>query len=170
MTARYKLLVALLAASAGIADAATTTANLSVTATVSASCLVTTGAVAFGAYTASSGSPTDATGAVNVTCTTGTTYSIALDAGTYPSSPGDASARRMSDGSSHYLAYSLYLDSGRTTLWGDGSNGTSVNPTSGSFTGDGSAQGRTVYGRVPANQYVTPGAYSDTVTATVTYN
>lgn len=170
MTVRHPWLVAMLAIPAGSADAATTTANLSVTATVSASCSVTTSAVAFGAYTASSGSANDASGAVTVTCTSGTTYSVALDAGAYPSTAGDASTRRMSDGSSHYLSYSLYLDSGRTTLWGDGANGTSVNPASGTFTGDGSAQGRTVYGRVPANQYVTPGAYSDTVTATVTYN
>lgn len=36
-------------------------------------------------------------------------------------------------------------------------------------TGNGSAQTLTVYGEVPAGQAVTPGAYVDTITATITY-
>jgi spore coat protein U-like protein len=38
-----------------------------------------------------------------------------------------------------------------------------------SGTGNGNAQTLTVYGQLPAGQYVTPGAYADTITATITY-
>lgn len=164
-----RILVALLALAANTAFAATTTANLSVTATVNATCSVVTTTVAFGVYNPASATPTDASGAVTVTCTSGTTYTIALDAGANPSTPGNATTRRMKANTADFLPYTLYLDSGHATIWGDGTNGTSVNPTTGSFTGDGSAQGQTVYGRVAINQYVAAGSYVDTVVATVTY-
>ena len=38
-----------------------------------------------------------------------------------------------------------------------------------SGTGNGSAQAITVYGQIPAAQYVTPGSYTDTITVSVTY-
>lgn len=62
------------------------------------------------------------------------------------------------------LAYALYSDSGRTTNWG---NTVSTDTVPG--TGNGSAQTLTVYGRIAAAQYVTPGSYADTITATITY-
>jgi spore coat protein U-like protein len=37
------------------------------------------------------------------------------------------------------------------------------------LTGNGAAQVETVYGQIPAGQFVAPGSYSDTITATVTY-
>ncbi len=168
MKARFHWLGALLAFSAVPGFSATTTANLSVTATVTATCAVATSPVAFGVYDPT-GADLDTAGAVTITCTSGTTYSVALDAGASPSTPGDATTRRMVDGA-NFLPYALYLDAGRATVWGDGLNGTSLNPTAGTFTGDGTAQARTVYGRITAGQYVPPGAYADTVVATVTYN
>jgi spore coat protein U-like protein len=36
-------------------------------------------------------------------------------------------------------------------------------------TGTGAAQDITIFGREPAGQFVTPGAFADTITATVTY-
>jgi spore coat protein U-like protein len=36
-------------------------------------------------------------------------------------------------------------------------------------TGNGAAQALTVYGQIAAGLYVTPGSYTDTITATVTY-
>jgi spore coat protein U-like protein len=36
-------------------------------------------------------------------------------------------------------------------------------------TGSGTAQTLTVYGQVPAGQFVTPGNYADTITVTLTY-
>jgi len=63
------------------------------------------------------------------------------------------------------LAYNLYLDSTRLTIWGDGTGGT------GTFSGmgTGSDVGTTVYGRIPAGQNVAVGTYSDLITVTVTF-
>jgi spore coat protein U-like protein len=36
-------------------------------------------------------------------------------------------------------------------------------------TGNGAIQALTVYGQTPAGQYVSPGSYTDTITATITY-
>lgn len=145
--------------------ATTTTTNLSVTATVSATCLVTAsgGDVAFGLYDPTSGTANDAgVGTVTVTCTNGTTYSIALGDGSYYST-----GRRMRSSTTtyEYLSYGLYQEAGRTTLWGDGTHGSVMS----SLTGNGSAQAHGVYGRIPANQYVKPDSYLDTVVVTVTY-
>lgn len=143
--------------------AATATANLNVTATVSATCSVTTGPVAFGTYDPVSASPDDdGVGTVTVTCTNGTGYSIALGDGTYYSG-----GRRMRSSTTtyEYLNYALYQDAGRTTLWGDGT----PDAVMGSLTGDGSAQAYSVYGRVAAGQYVKADSYADTVVVTVSY-
>jgi len=152
------------------ASAGTATANLSVTATVSSNCTVTTQAVAFGSYDPASASPQDATGAVAVTCTVGTTYSISLNAGANASAAGDATTRRLLANTSDVLPYTLYLDAGHATIWGDGNNGTSVNPASGTFTGDGTEQSHSAFGRIVAGQFVAPGSYADAVVATITYN
>lgn len=65
------------------------------------------------------------------------------------------------------LSYNLYLDAALTTVWGDGTSGTSrygpVTPP------DGSAFTITIYGQLPARQNVSVGAYSDTITATLVY-
>jgi len=41
--------------------------------------------------------------------------------------------------------------------------------TTSSLTGSGAAQPITIYGQIPAAEYVTPGAYTDTITVTVSY-
>lgn len=79
--------------------------------------------------------------------------------------------RRMNQGSAT-LAYQLYADSGRTTVWGDGSAGTVY--VQGSLLLDvlGLSAPNThwIYGRVPSGQMqAVPGPYADTVTVTVTY-
>lgn len=159
-----------LALAASTANAGTATANLLVTATVLGVCTAATTPVAFGVYDPSSASPTDATGTVTVTCTPGATYSIALDAGANPGTAGNVNTRRMLANASDYLPYQLYLDASRTTVWGDGANGSSLNPPAGTYTATGLPQVYNVYGRVTAGQYVPAGSYVDTVIVTVTYN
>lgn len=166
---KYLVLAASAAMISNAGNAATATGNLLVTATVTSACLVATLPVAFGVYNPTSVTPADATGTVTVTCTLGNTYTIALDAGANPSTAGNVNTRRMLSGASDYLPYNLYLDAGRTTVWGDGTSG-SLNPTTGTFTSTGLPQLYSVYGRVPINQYVAGGVYLDTVVATVTYN
>ena len=63
------------------------------------------------------------------------------------------------------MDYQLFSDQNRTVPWGDGTNGT----TTLGGTGAGTAQSITIYGRVPQQPTPQAGAYSDTVTATITY-
>ncbi len=141
------------------AQGATVTGSLTVTATVSDTCSVNSPPLAFGTYNPASVS--DSTATITVTCTTGTTYTVGLGKGN--GSGATVTARKMTSGA-NTLNYALYNESTRTTNWGDTAL---TNWVSG--TGTGSAQNLTVYGRVPASQYVASGSYEDIVTITVTY-
>ena len=143
------------------------TANLSVTATVSANCTIATGAVAFGTYDPISThalANLDGTGSVSVTCTSGaaTTVTLGQGANAGGGSTDAAPVRRMNAGS-NYLSSSLFSDAGRSTVWGN-TAGTGV-----AHTGTGATTAITVYGRVGSGQNVPAGSYSDTVVATVTF-
>jgi spore coat protein U-like protein len=140
------------------AAAATATATMAVTATVQATCLITTTPVAFGTYT---GAVLAVAGGVTVTCTNTTPYNVGLDAGI--STGATVATRKMTGPAGALLAYVLTSDAGHATNWGN---------LTGSWvagTGTGNAQPITVYGQIAAAQYVTPGAFTDTITATVNY-
>lgn len=153
---------------AGAAQAATKTATFNVTANVLANCSVTANALNFGDYTpgtvALTGSST-----VSVRCTKNTGYSVALNAGT--TSGGTIAQRLMKHASAtDTLQYNLYTTAALTTVFGDGTGGSGTSNGTGS--GMGTASTITVYGSLPdstANQDAAPGAYSDTVTVSVTY-
>jgi spore coat protein U-like protein len=140
------------------AMASTQTTTFQVTATVVATCTISAAALPFGNYT---GSLASATSNITVTCTNTTPYTVGLNAGT--SSGATVTNRSMTGPASALLGYKLFSDSGYTTNWGN---------TTGSWvsgTGSGAAQPLPVYGQIPAGEYVAPGAYSDTITATITY-
>lgn len=141
------------------ASAATASTTFQVTATVQATCLISANPLAFGTYT---GTQTDATSTLSVTCTNTTPYNVGLDAGT--ATGATVTTRRMTGPSSALLNYALFSDSARTITWG---NTVGTNTVTG--TGNGNAQTLTVYGRVAAGQFVAPGAYADTITATITF-
>lgn len=144
--------------------AATTTTTFGVSATVVDSCSVSASALGFGNVDPVSLASTavDTTTTVDVTCANGTTYDIGLDAGT--ATGATVTTRQMTSGA-NTLNYALYSDSGRTTNWGE-----TVSTDTVAGTGDGTAQALTVYARIPSGQGVVPtGAYSDTITVTVTY-
>jgi spore coat protein U-like protein len=65
------------------------------------------------------------------------------------------------------LFYNLYRDAARTTIWGDGTNGTQSyfigNPANNQ---DISVA---IFGRIPASQNVKVGAYTDTITVTLSF-
>ncbi|HEY5338633.1 MAG TPA: spore coat U domain-containing protein [Rhizomicrobium sp.] len=144
------------------ARATNASSNFTVSATVLASCSVTAGNLSFGSYTASSATPNTASSTVAVTCTNGTTYSVSLDGGTVSNA---MTARNMKDTAGDLLSYGLYTTSAYTTVWGDGTGGTGDNSSSGT----GTAQSYTVYGQVPAAQYVAPSSYADQISVTVSY-
>jgi spore coat protein U-like protein len=154
---------ALLCAMPGAAWAGSQNTPMSVSATVTANCTVSTTSVAFGNVNAVSGSNYDATGTVSVTCTSGSGWSASASVG--GGSGATFTTRRMTSGA-NTLNYTLYTDSGRNTVWGDGTGTTGTL----SGTGNGAAQTLTVYGRVPSGQTTVPaGSYADTVSVTVTY-
>jgi spore coat protein U-like protein len=140
-------------------QAATSPSNIAVSATVQAACLNTATALTFGVYT---GFQADATATITITCTNTTPYTVGLSAGA--SASATPTARKMTGTGGALLAYSMFTDAARTINWG---NAAQTNWVTG--TGSGAGQPLTVYGRIAANQFVAPGAYTDTVTATVTY-
>jgi len=157
--------VAIVAASfSSTASAATATANLAVSATVTNNCTISTSALAFGSYdpvVANASTDLDGTGGVNVACTKGVSATIGLGLG----SNASGSTRRMTDGSSNYLTYELYQDSGHSTVWGNAGAGL-LSPAAAPSK---AARSFTVYGRVTSNQDATAGSYTDTVVATVNF-
>jgi spore coat protein U-like protein len=145
------------------ASAGTQGTTIGVSATVTANCAVSAAPVGFGSVDTLSASPVDASGSVSVTCTNGTGWTAAADVG---GGSGASFATRRMTYSGNTLNYTLYRDSGRTQVWGDGTGSTY---TVGN-TGSGAAQSFTVYGRVPGGQSSAPaGGYNDTVNVTITY-
>ena len=61
------------------------------------------------------------------------------------------------------LNYTLSQDSAHTINWGN-TVGTTV-----AGTGNGAVQPHTVFGQIPANQFVQAAEYTDTITATLTF-
>lgn len=145
------------------ASAQTATGTLEVTATVTENCTLATSPVAFGSVNTLGGN-VDAIGGITVTCTADLPWSAAADVG--GGSAASFAARAMSDGAGNELAYNLYTDIARSTVWGDDSGATDLLAA----TGTGVAQNLSVFGRVPGGQTSVPaGSYSDTVNVTVSY-
>jgi len=141
------------------AAAATATTTFGVTATVQSTCLVSATSMAFGTYT---GAVATSTSAVSVTCTNTTPYNVGLSAGL--STGATVTTRQMTGPASALLGYALFSNAGHTVNWGQ-----TIGTDTVTGTGNGAAQALTVFGQVTAGQFVAPGAYTDTITATVTY-
>jgi len=126
--------------------------------------LVTAGTLAFGVYDAAVAAATNANGSVTISCglvlESLPSLTVALSSG----SRGAFGPRAMSAGGD-MLLYDLYTSPAFTTVWGDGTSGTSTQV----YNSGSRAVTFTVYGKVPAHQFVSPGPYTDTITVTVTY-
>ena len=148
-------------------DAGSSTGTLTVTASVSQKCILSSPTLAFGAYdpvVTNNSANLDSTTTITVTCTKGAT-GITLGFGDSANAPSGCTApQRCLVGAVHtnYLDYQLYSDSGRTSVWttaiSESVTGGITTPTS-----------VTIYGRVPPTQDVNVDTYSDTVVATVNY-
>lgn len=161
--------------------AGSATSNLSVTATVSQNCLISTNAVAFGAYdpvltNSSTGSALNGTGSVSVTCTRSSTgVSISLGLGANAS----VNTRRMVGGTSGaFLTYELYQPSATmpaanctfpgTTVWSTSGGGVFM-PSGVASWGASSPKTFNVCGTVPSGQDVSAESYTDSVVATINF-
>jgi spore coat protein U-like protein len=143
--------------------------NMAVITTVGISCTIDVADLTFTMYDPTFGVDNDSTGSVTSTCTTGGAVVLTLGQGSSAES-GSTDAvpiRRMvgtSVGNSGtFLAYGLYQENGRTTVFGNTSD------TGGSFTATGGADVTTVYGRIPKNQSAALGSFIDSVSVTLTY-
>lgn len=146
---------------AAFAQSASTTFD--VTITITSVCTIDTPAatdVAFGNHP-STATAIEAVGQLNVNCTPGTSYDIALDEGLNAGGAGIASRAMANNGD--LVPYQLYQDAARSTVWGD-----TLDTNTLAGTGTGAVQEFPVYGLVPSANF--PAAtYLDTVTATITY-
>jgi spore coat protein U-like protein len=108
----------------------------------------------------------DGQSTITVTCTNGTAWEVGLNAGS--SLGATVNSRSMTGPGLSSLSYNLFTDPARTITWGFRPLLPGQETVSG--VGTGAAQVSAVYGRIPANdRSAAPGAFTDTITATVTF-
>jgi spore coat protein U-like protein len=144
------------------ANAATATTTFQVKLTIQSQCtIVSVSALDFGTNGVINAN-IDQGNTLNVQCTNTTPYNIGLNAG---ANGGTIATRLMKGGpSNETIAYSLYSNPARTTVWGE-----TIGTDTVTGTGNGASQPYPIYGRVPAQTTPAPGNYTDTITVTVTY-
>ena len=169
-----KLVIAagILLGSAGFSTAifaGTATDNMAVSTNVGISCTITVADLTFPSYDPTYGVDNDSTGSVTSTCTMGGAVVLTLGQGASATSDStDAAPIRRMVGTSAgnagtFLAYGLFQEIGRTTVFGNTSG------TGDSFAATGGADVSTVYGRIPKNQSAAIGNFVDSVSVTLTY-
>lgn len=140
-----------------------------------ASCSVATTGVSFGSYDISLATPTDSTGEIAITCSyvaPGAATAVNFQASLSTGASASYTPRQMASGTAR-LNYNLFLDAARSSIWGNGLSGTSI--VSGELrvgpgVGNGTRSAQLpLYGRVPAQQAVPMGPYSDTIVVTLTF-
>ncbi|WP_250508675.1 spore coat U domain-containing protein [Caballeronia sp. GACF4] len=138
------------------------TATFDVTLNVQDDCSISANPLNFG-DTGALTDNVDQSSNLAVTCTSGTPYNVALDAGT---AAGSLIAKRklVNATGDASVNFNLYRDAARTKLWGQQ---TGIDTASG--IGNGDSQSLVVYGRVPSQTTPAAGTYSSTVTATVVF-
>jgi spore coat protein U-like protein len=131
-----------------------------------AACSVSATGVNFGAYDVFVATPSDSTGTVTVSCDQAPPVDVTIAIGPSGTSGGFIPRQMRSPSSPDRLNYNLFVNAGRSTVWGDGAAGTStvflknVKKNRPAVT--------TIYGRIPPGQDVSVGSYSDSLTVTIT--
>ena len=138
-------------------------------------CFVAADPIAFGTYDTVAPAATPGTGRITVDCQGNkeVDVTIALSAG------NGSYAVRLMRSPLDALQYNLYLDSGYTRVFGNGSNGSETAACRTGVTGNGCTGSNPTgtfrravlpfYGRIPAQQNVASGDYSDDIQVTVTF-
>jgi spore coat protein U-like protein len=156
------------------AYAATSTSDIAVTASISASCTMNVTDLDFGAYdpivaNATSGLTGSAT--VSSTCTSGATGVVTMSGGLHKTFCESSKCyRRMANaGETSFLRYNIYTNASYSWgyVWTDNPVDTK---TVGQVTGSGISQDLTVYGEVHKNQTnASAGSYTDTINVTLRF-
>jgi spore coat protein U-like protein len=147
---------------AGAASAAEVSDSFQVTLTIADACEITANNnMDFGTKSFLN-TAHDASVDFTIQCTSGTPASISLNGGS--GTTGSHTYRTMETGSES-IEYGLYTSDEYTTFWG---NGSSQNTTV-SYTGTGSPDDLTIYGRTREQGEPSAGTYTDIITITATY-
>lgn len=125
---------------------------------VAANCIISAQGVMFGAYNSLASAANESAGLIEVSCSTQTSYQVSLSSGS-----GVYTERVMTNGA-HSLIYNLYTDPSYSFIWGDGSGVTNTVSSSTSTT-----QLHDIYGRIPAQQDVNVGTYTDVIMVTIEF-
>jgi spore coat protein U-like protein len=118
--------------------------------------------VNFGNYDVADLIPKDAIGSITINCDKRTIVTISLNRGAF--SPNFSNRYMKHLTLNDLLSYNLYTNVSRTTIWGDGTGGSSTLTIEVKNNRPSTA---TIYGRITPNQNVSAGNYSDTVTITI---
>ena len=148
--------------------AGTASGTMEVRTTVAMSCTISAEQMTFDSYDPTATLDNDAEATLTSLCTSGGAVIITMDEGDHAQdgTSVEVPLRAMSNGegeSAEELVYQVYSDSARGIVWGN------TDLTGKSITADGTAQAFTAYGRIPKNQTVGAGSFSDSVTVTLTY-
>ncbi|KAG8150363.1 hypothetical protein BFF94_028030 [Burkholderia catarinensis] len=147
---RFRAAIAVAAIAAGVALLAAPPASAATTCTMNAP-----STMVFGTYDTINAAASAVTISINCTGSGSFTPTISASAG-----QGAYANRLMArTGGTQTLGYNLYLDSAHTTIWGDGTGGTSM-ISWGKLNGAGTFSA-TVYGLIRGGQNVVPGGYAD---------
>lgn len=121
-------------------------------------CTISATGVNFGSYNSLSGGSDSVNGTITVDCPSGLSYYVNRNDGSYY---GGGFQSNMASGSNR-IQYTLYRDASYSSKWGNtnGSDGIAG-------VGTGGSQQLTMYARVNQGQTSPPGAYNDSVIATL---
>lgn len=127
-------------------------------------CTGSTTPISFGNYNVFAPTPVTTMATLTVTCNEAPPPTVTMQFGPSPTS-GVFSPRRMKHATlADTLIYNLYTDAAGTSVWGDGTGGTTVVLRK---VTRGKPALVSVYGVVPALQNVSAGTYRDVVTVTI---
>ena len=125
-------------------------------------CTINSTPINFGSYSVFSMSPNNNSGgSITIVCTNGSggSFDVMLSTGL-----SNGYTSRVMKSGINQLNYNLYTSAARTSIWGDGSDGSNVMRAS-----KGGTTTLTLFGQIPAEQDANVGAYSDSITATVNF-
>jgi spore coat protein U domain-containing protein, fimbrial subunit CupE1/2/3/6 len=138
-----------------------------------AACTVSTTPVNFGSYDMFSPAPCDSTSSITIDCSIpppppNPPVDVLITIGQSPNSGSFIPRSMRNISGSDLLNYNLYTNSSRTSVWGDGTGGTSI-ITLNNVNRNAPPRVMMVYGRISTGQDVSAGSYSDTLVVTITW-
>lgn len=160
-----KLAIALtiLTASSIVLAATTTTADMTSSATLNATCHVSSDPLSFGTFTTTT-HEVEGTTTMKLRCSKGIVASIEINGG----NSGDYFNRYMvgASGNTDKLKYNIY--SSQNQVWGEGGSMAYNNDYSNEYE-TGAEQLIPIVGKIEASQYIKPDTYNDLLTITINY-